>query len=103
MTDDAFDIDVIVTRKPGAFDPPPVLFVCVLCEQPVKKPWNYDRFHFRGQPREREPVCGSCARNYGGKSSGPVFNRQNYHTLRQLKAAINCLTWEVLNGKYRHR
>jgi hypothetical protein len=93
---------VEVRARSGAFDPQPILFTCVICGEEIRRPWDW-RLPLRGNPQEREPVCKSCAWRWGGKFSGPVFNRQNVHTLHQLNAMINTLEWEIRNGKHRHR
>lgn len=100
MVNDPYHFEI--RRKPGAFDPPPTLFICIACDKEVKRPWDW-RVPLYGNPREREPVCKNCASRWGAKVGGPVFNRQNFHTLRQLSAMINIFTWEIENGKRRYR
>lgn len=100
MTDDPIDFDIVVTRKPQPERE--ILFVCLLCEKEIETPTRWQRASFR--PHEREPICNACTRRWGSVSSnGPVFNRQNYHTLRQFSAITNCLTWEIQNGNRRYR
>jgi hypothetical protein len=86
--------EIRVTCKP---EPPrEVLFTCIGCGQQVEKP----RWHYSGMSRlTREPLCNACTTQWGRKISGPVFNRQNFHTLRQLSAAITMLEWEIKNGR----
>jgi hypothetical protein len=85
------DFDFVIARKPA----PPPLFTCLVCEKPVEKippHWHSQR------PREREPICKRCTGQWGRRQSGPVFNRQNYHTLSQLSAMTARLEWEIHNG-----
>ena len=84
------------------FDPPLPLFTCILCDQEVAGPSKW-QLRVRGSVREREPICSRCASCWGYKGGGPVFNRQNYQSLRQLSAIINRLTWEIKNGSRRYR
>lgn len=84
----------------GSATPPITLFVCVICGEPVNQPNDW---RLRRPVREREPVCRGCTGRFGIKTSGPVFNRQNHHTLSQVKALINTLEWEIKNGNHRHR
>ncbi|WP_025593109.1 hypothetical protein [Agrobacterium tumefaciens] len=91
------EYDFVITRKP---DPPRVvLFECLICEKEIENPptWHHTNY-IRGSVKEREPICKSCASQWGNKISGPVFNRQNFHTLKQLSAMITRLQWEVRNG-----
>jgi hypothetical protein len=97
MADDAYHAEVIITRKP--WPERKVLFTCVICDNEVEE----NRFRWKPH-QEHEPVCNDCTRRYGSGQSGPVFNRLNTHRLRQLSAVINCLKWEIKNGRYnRHR
>lgn len=99
MTDDEIDFDIVITRRPEPERK--LLFVCCLCKHEVEECFEA---RWRDALRQRDPVCNSCTRSYGSKPSGPVFNRRNYHRLKQLSAAINCLTWEVKNGRrFGHR
>ena len=91
-----------IKRKHGAFDPPPPLFVCVECNKEIKEPERWEHIS-RGRPLEREPLCKICTSRWGSKHSGPVFNRQNFHTLKQLSAIVNLLEWEIKNGQRRYR
>lgn len=93
---DAFDIDVVVTRKP--WPERKTLFRCLLCNEDI-----FGHASMYGHAPEREPICKSCTRHWGSKSSGPVFNRKNYHAIKQLSAMITRLTWEVRNGDRRYR
>lgn len=78
------------------------LFTCLICEKDVPKPRPYE-YISRGRPMEQPPICKSCASRWGNKISGPVFNRRNFHVLRQLDAMISLLQWEIKNGQFRHR
>lgn len=98
--DDAFHAEVIVTRRPE--QPREVLFECIMCNEKILKPERWQLAAY-GRAQEREPICGRCTRHWGLKTSGPVFNRQNHHTLSQLSAMICCLEWEVRHGHRRHR
>ncbi|NTI27623.1 hypothetical protein [Rhizobium rhizogenes] len=100
MSNEEFDFEI--RKKPGAFDPPPPLFICIICEREITRPAGW-QLHARGFVREREPICSLCASHWGHKGSGPVFNRQNFQTLRQLSAMINRVTWEIKNGNRRYR
>lgn len=89
---DDFDVPVIPRKDPWK---PEILFVCLLCGEAVEKlkPW-YSNSYMR-----MPPVCSSCCRNWGMKVSGPVFNRKNFQSLRQLSATINLLEWNIKNGR----
>jgi hypothetical protein len=96
MQDDAYHAEVIVTRKP--WPERKILFRCVLCEEDV-----HDEARWYAKITDREPICKGCTKRWGGRNGGPVFNRQNYHTLNQLSAMITRLQWEVRNGRrYRY-
>lgn len=92
MADDAYHAEVVVTRKP--WPQREVLFVCCLCDEAVERSPSFLR-----SSTQREPVCNSCTRNWGRKASGPVFNRLNFHRLKQLSAITTRLEWEILNGR----
>ncbi|MBB4005842.1 hypothetical protein BJF91_17290 [Allorhizobium taibaishanense] len=82
--------------------PDPPLFTCLICEKDVPQPRPYE-YMSRGRPTEHTPICKSCTSQWGNKISGPVFNRRNFQVLRQLKAMITLLEWEIQNGHFRHR
>lgn len=97
MDDDAYHAEVVITRKP--WPERKVLFTCVICDDEIQE----NPLRFRPQ-QEHAPVCNSCTRRYGSETYGPVFNRLNWHRLRQLAAVTNCLKWEIKNGRSnRHR
>ncbi len=100
--DDAFHAEVVVTRKPQPERK--VLFTCLICEETILEPLSWRAGGYgHGAVREREPVCKRCAKHCGSKAGGPVFNRQNYHSLQQLSAMITRVKWEIRNGHRRYR
>jgi hypothetical protein len=97
MADDAYHAEVVITRKP--WPERKVLFVCVICDEEITQ----NQLRIRSS-QQHAPVCNGCIRKYGSQSYGPMFNRMNWHRLRQLAAVTNCLRWEIQNGRYRrHR
>lgn len=68
-------------------------FTCCLCGkiEEIKK----------RTPKIEDPVCRLCVGKWACLSFGHVYQRQNYANLRQLSAAVNKLSWEVKNGRYR--
>lgn len=102
MQDDIYDAEVVVTRR--QWPDRKIMFRCLICKEDVLEPHGWEAgSRVYGAVREREPVCKGCTRHWGNKNSGPVFNRQNHHTLKQLSAMISHLQWEVRNGDRRHR
>jgi hypothetical protein len=99
MNDDAIYFDFEIRRRPEPEKQ--IAFTCIACGHEVRKP----RFHWENSYKhmECEPLCNGCTRHWGCKVSGPVFNRRNFHTLKQLSAAINMLQWEIRNGNRQHR
>jgi hypothetical protein len=73
-------------------------FMCCLCGTKEEK----QKYGFRaGSFRANDPVCRACVGHWAVKASGHVYQRQEYANLRQLSAAVNQLSWEVKNGRYR--
>lgn len=87
---DADDIEVVVTRR--EWTPPPP-FRCETCERSIEA----DRWRDMG----RAPICASCVRRWSSMSRLRTrgMTRGDLKVLGRLSAVLNCLQWEILNGR----
>jgi len=96
---DAFNAEVIITRKPAPELPPP--FVCAICERTVE----VDPFwHVRSPHRHSPPICFTCTVHEGHQVRFPGITRGDHITLKRLTAVTDALlraaTWEPKYGRF---
>jgi len=96
MDDDAIEFDLKITLREGPYiDPRPVLFVCAICEEQIRKP----NWHADGRSRNIAPLCLSCEQVWGGMNASSWFgNRMDARIARQVNAAA-CFLQALANRK----